>query len=340
MKAATTYTRPPEKLPAARKSPGQKKAANDPSKMDRAGKPTSAAEPPIYTLIPVSVLRCALFGVAAEGDEVADFTPVIVDRRLTGAEIRYKGPYLNQDHLKLWQACLFLAQETVGLNGDRFAISNFADLLRLSGRSAGDSRQYNRAWELLKDLASAKVEISTSRTSYFGSLILEVAKDKSSGRVAIHMSSTLKQFMSNETLSNDIMRLAGLGKDQLASWLHNYYASQKDPPKLTVSEIKTLSGSRLELPQLRQRLKKAMAKLKNKDGIRPLITDFKLDEKPDVLHVTKVPTTVDMRMADTAAAAAFERRRTAEAVKRERDKDRSRFRTQSEINRPRGTVVT
>src|SRR5690606_36218860 len=119
-----------------------------------------------------SVLRCALYGVASEGDEVADFTPVIIDRRLTGAEIRYKGPYLNQDHLKLWQACLFLAQKTVSLNGDKFAVSNVADLLRLSGRSAGDSRQYRRMWELLKDLSSAKVEISTSRTNYFGSLIL------------------------------------------------------------------------------------------------------------------------------------------------------------------------
>src|SRR5699024_604303 len=123
-----------------------------------------------------------------------------------------------------------------------------------------------------------------------------------------------------ETLSNDIMRLAGLGKDQLASWLHNYFASQKDPPKLTVSEIKTLSGSRLELPQLRQRLKKAMAKLK--DGDRPLITDFKLDEKTDTLHVTKAPTTVDMRTADAVASAAFERRKTAEAVKQDRDKGR------------------
>jgi len=241
--------------------------------------------------------------------------------------------------LKLWQACLFLAQETVGLNGDKFAISNFADLLRLSGRSAGDSRQYDRAWELLKELASAKVEISTSRTNYFGSLILEVTKDKSSGQVAIHMSGTLKQFMSNETLSNDIMRLAGLGKDQLASWLHNYYASQRDPPKLTVSEIKTLSGSRLELPQLRQRLKKAMAKLKKNDGIRPLITDFMLDKKTDILHVTKVPTTVDMRTADAAAAVVFERRRSADAAKRDRSKSPSKFMTQGEINRPCGSLV-
>ncbi|MFD1043462.1 hypothetical protein [Pseudoxanthomonas kaohsiungensis] len=317
MKTAKTFTQSPVKVPI--------------------GQEPSADEPALYTQIPVSVLRCALFGVSDKGDDVADFTKVTVDRRLTGAEIRYKGPHLNQDHLKLWQACLFLAQETVGLNGDKFAISNTADLLRLSGRSTGDSRQYNRVWELLKDLVSAKVEISTSRTSYFGSLILEVAKDKPSGRIDIHMSGTLKQFMSNETLSNDMLRLAGLGKDQLASWLHNYYASQKEPPKLSISEIKSLSGSQLKLPQLRQRVKKAMAKLKC--GSRPLITDFKLDETFDTLHVTKNPTTVDMRAADAVAAAAFEKRKAADAMRRERDKTGSRFKTQGEVNRPSANVV-
>lgn len=288
-----------------------------------------------HALVPVSVLRCALFGVSFSGKTETDYVDVIVDRRLTGADIRYKGPHLNQDHLKIWQACIFLAKETVDLNGDKFIVSNFADLLRLSGRSTGDSRQYAKAWQLLNDLTDAKVEISTSRVDYVGSLILEVVKDKTSGRVVIHMSEYLKNFMSNETLSNDMMRLAGLGRDQLAAWLHNYYASQKDPPKLTVSEIKELSGSTLDLPRLRQRLKKAMGKLQG--GIRPLVVSWRLDGKTDTLHVKKVATTVDMRAAEAAAAAKFERRRAAET--RESDKARKKFKTQSEINKPRGMVV-
>lgn len=330
MKATKTFTRPPKKKPVDENS-----LADDSAKKKPVYKDSPEVESPLYTLIPVSVLRCALFSVGADGDEVADFTPVIVDRRLTGAEIRYKGPYLNQDHLKIWQACIFLAQETVGLNGDRFIVSNLADLLRLSGRSTGDNRQYRRAWQLLKDLASAEVEISTSRTNYFGRLILEVVHDKPSGRIAIHMSEYLRQFMSNETLSNDMLRLAGLGKDQLASWLHNYYASQKDPPKLTVSEIKELSGSRLDLPRLRQRIKIAMGKLEG--GIRPLVLEWKLDKKSDTLWVKKVATTVDMRAAEAAAAAAFARRMAAEARKKEQE--RKRFKTQSDINQPRGGVV-
>lgn len=288
-----------------------------------------------HTLVPVSVLRCALFGVSVSGKAETDYVDVIVDRRLTGADIRYKGPHLNQDHLKIWQACIFLAKETVDLNGDKFIVSNFADLLRLSGRSTGDSRQYAKAWQLLNDLTDAKVEISTSRVDYVGSLILEVVKDKPSGRVVIHMSEYLKNFMSNETLSNDMMRLAGLGRDQLAAWLHNYYASQKDPPKLTVSEIKELSGSTLDLPRLRQRLKKAMEKLEG--GIRPLVVSWRLDSKTDTLHVKKVATTVDMRAAEAAAAAKFERRRAAEA--RQSDRSRRKFKTQAEINSPRGKVV-
>lgn len=326
MKATKTFTHPSKKNPAVK---------DFPTSAPPADKDSPGAESPLYTLIPVSVLRCALFSVGAGGDDVADFTPVIVDRRLTGAEIRYKGPYLNQDHLKIWQACIFLAQETVGLNGDKFIVSNMADLLRLSGRSAGDNRQYRRAWALLKDLASAEVEISTSRTNYFGRLILEVVHDKPSGRIVIHMSEYLRQFMSNETLSNDMLRLAGLGKDQLASWLHNYYASQKDPPKLTIGEIKELSGSKLDLPRLRQRITAAMKKLQG--GIRPLILDWSLDRKTDTLIVKKAATTVDMRAAEAAAAAAFARRMAAEA--REKERERKRFKTQAEHNRPRGGVV-
>ncbi len=333
MKTAKTFTRPSSKKPSSKDFPAKEQHAEDPAKKEKS---SLTDEAPLYTLVPVSVLRCALFGVGIDGDEVTDFTPVIVDRRLTGAEIRYKGPYLNQDHLKLWQACIFLARETVGLNGDQFIVTNFADLLRLSGRSTGDSRQYRRTWKLLKDLGSAEVEISTSRVNYFGRLILEAVYDKATGKTVIQMSQYLKQFMSNETLSNDMLRLAGLGKDQLASWLHNYYASQKEPPKLTVSEIKELSGSKLDLPRLRQRIKGAMGKLKG--GMRPLVLDWKLDKKTDTLFVKKAATTVDMRAAEAAAAAAFARRMAAEAKNRERAK--KSFKTQAEHNRPgRGVVL-
>lgn len=284
-----------------------------------------------HTLVPVSVVRSALFGVGARGEESRDRV-IGSDKRL-GASVKYSGPYLNQDHFKVWQACVYMARSADGMGGEKFVVSNFADLLRLCGRDPGQSRRYAQTWKLLKDLQKANVEIETGRVSYVGSLVLEATTDKETGRLVIHLSSNLAQFMSNETLSNDMLRLAGLGKDQLAAWLHNYYASQKDPPPLTVTEIQKLSGTKLDMPRLRQRLKKALIRLQG--GIRPLIVSWRIDKQNDIVWVTKNATTVDMRTPDAVAQAAIAKRRAASKLG---GKPKS-FVSQAEHNAPRGKVV-
>ncbi len=263
-----------------------------------------------HTLVPVSMVRSALFGVGISGEKSNDRV-IVVDKRL-GAEVKYSGPYLNQDHFKVWQACVYMARTTGGMNGEKFVVSNFADLLRLCGSDPGDTPRYTKMWGLLKDLQKANVEIETGRVSYVGSLILEASKDKESGKLVIHLSSNLAQFMSNETLSNDMLRLAGLGRDQLAAWLHNYYASQKDPPPLTVAEIQKLSGTKLDMPRLRQRLKKALNKLQG--GIRPLIVKWRITKETDVVHVVKNSTVVDMRTPSAVAEAANKKRKEAKKM--------------------------
>jgi len=264
-----------------------------------------------HTLVPVSVVRSALFGVGIRGAKVTD-KAIPVDKRLGNVQVIYSGPYLNQDHFKVWQACIYLARKAEGLNGEKFVVSNFADLVRLCGADPGDSQRYKKTWKLLEDLVDAKVSIETGRVSYRGHLILEATRDKKTAKLVINLSSNLAQFMSNETLNNDMLRLAGLGRDQLAAWLHNYYASQKDPPPLTVAEIQKLSGTKLDMPRLRQRLKKAFKKLQG--GIRPLIVKWRIAKDTDVVHVVKSPTVVDMRTADAVAVAANRKRQEAQKV--------------------------
>ena len=284
-----------------------------------------------HTLVPVSIVRSALFGVGVKGDESKDRL-IAADKRLGNIEVKYSGPYLNQEHFKVWQACVYMARSADGMSGEKFVVSNFADLLRLCGQNPGDSQRYAQTWKLLDDLVNAKIAIETGRVSYRGSLILEASKDKDTAKFVIHLSSNLAQFMSNETLSNDMLRLAGLGKDQLAAWLHNYYASQKDPPPLTIAEIQKLSGTKLDMPRLRQRLKKAFTRLQG--GIRPLILSWRIDKENDLVLVTKNPTTVDMRTSDAAAQAA-NAKRTAEAKRGSKPKG---FITQAQHNAPRGLV--
>ena len=323
----TTSSLPKSRKQNKRSSPKSDASDVSPEVAEQANSALAKGFAP-HTLVPVSVVRSALFGVGATGEERKELT-IAVDKRL-GAEVRYSGPYLNQDHFKVWQACVYMAKGAGGLNGQPFVVSNFADLLRLCGRDPGESRRYAQTWKLLRDLQRANIEIETGRVSYVGSLILEANRDKESGKLVINLSANLAQFMSNETLSNDMLRLAGLGKDQLAAWLHNYYASQKDPPPLTVAEIKKLSGTKLDMPRLRQRLKRALARLQG--GIRPLVIEWRIDSATDLVYVTKNPTTVDMRTPDAVAQAAIARRRSTE---KEKSKPKL-FRTQGEINAPTG----
>lgn len=283
------------------------------------------------------MVRSSLFGVSVSGEKVTDKL-IPVDKRLGDVVVKYSGPYLNQDHFKVWQACIYLAKSTTGLNGDSFIVSNFADLVRLCGGNPGDTLRYRKTWKLLQDLVKAEIAIDTSRVEYRGRLILEAAKHNETKKLVINLSANLAQLLSNETLSNDILRLAGLGRDQLASWLHNYYASQKDPPPLTVAEIQKLSGTKLDMPRLRQRLKKAFEKLEG--GIRPLIVKWRIAEDTDVVHVVKNPTVVDMRTPDAVAAAAvLARRKVSGAEAREKEREKKRFKTQADHNRPNGKVV-
>ena len=282
-----------------------------------------------HTGVPVSVVRSALFGVGEKGEFLHD-RMIDVDKRLGVATIKYTGPYLNQDHFKVWQATLYLAKAGGGSIGEDFLVSNFADLVRLCGSDPGDSQRNKRTWELLKDLIKANVEIQTTRVEYSGNLLREAVRHEESGLLLLNLNARLVNLLSNETLSNDILRLAGLGKDRLAAWLHNYYASQKEPPLLTVSEIQKLCGTKLDLPRLRQRLKRAFKKLEG--GDRPLVDKWRIDKATDVVYVEKNPTTVDMRTPEAIAQGSNARR---QATEKSMNKSK-RFGPQNGPNAPTG----
>lgn len=282
---------------------------------NKSAKPSSAA---ISTQVPVSILRSALFSSSASGPYRHD-EKIISDKRLAGTQIFYTGPHLSQEHFKVWQALVYLAKLGSGLTGDIVYVSNFVQLLELCGRQTRDHKQYKKVFALMVDLTKANVQISTSRQAYSGSLVWEASREilgvgsRERPRVYFRMNGTLAQFLSNETLSNDIMRLASLGKDQLAAWLHNYYATQKVPPLLTVEELRLLSGSSLKLPQFKQRLKTAFPRLR--DGAAPLIKNWRIDPSTDVVYVEKNPTVVDMRSPEAVRATEFEKWKAERALK-------------------------
>lgn len=278
---------------------------------------STSSSPVPTTLVPVSLLRSSLFGISGEGKHIQNETIIPSDKRLAGAEIRYTGPYLTQEHFKVWQACIYLSQQAGNKIGTDITVANFKELLELCGRNTRDYRQYKKIYELMNDMVGAKLNVSTWRVEYAGTLISEISRDRATfddegaqtfmedlainkkgpSTVRFRLNSMLAQFLSNETLKNDILRHAEIGRDQLASWLHNYYATHKDPPPLTVQELITLCQSPLDPPQFKVRLQRSLQKLTK--GIRPLITKWTIDQD-NLVRVEKCPTTVDMRSPDQA----------------------------------------
>lgn len=280
-------------------------------------KKSTESSPVLSTLVPVSLLRSSLFGISGEGKQIQNETIIPSDKRLAGAEIKYTGPYLTQEHFKVWQACIYLSQQPGNKIGGDITVANFTELLFLCGRNTRDYRQYKKVYELMNDMVGAKLNVSTWRVEYAGTLISEISRDretsddegaqtfmedlainkKGPSTVRFRLNNMLAQFLSNETLKNDLIRHAEIGRDQLASWLHNYYATHKDPPPLTVQELIDLCQSPLDPPQFKARLQRSLNKLTT--GIRPLITKWTIDQD-NIVRVEKLPTTVDMRTPDQA----------------------------------------
>lgn len=181
--------------------------------------------------------------------------------------------------------------------GEQFIIP-VTDLMRAMGQTYRDHDQRKRAWRLLEDLSQASIRLTSHRSRYVGALVFSVLHEEATGRMAIRLNPDLAQLLSDEVLQNDMLRVLGFGRNQIAIWLHNYYASHKTPPALPVRELQRLCGTSLDLPRFRQRLRGALDRLK--EGVRPLLVSWTIDDR-DIVRVEKIPTQVKLLPAAVKA---------------------------------------
>lgn len=239
--------------------------------------------------IPLGMIRSALFSVSLNGER-AFRKKIDVENGPLDIRLEYTGPHLNQDHFKAWQAAIHLAKERGGMLGEQFVVP-VTQLMKAMGQNYRDHDQRLRAWRLLSDLTEANVDLYSVRSKYKAPLVFSLLHEEASGKMAIRLNPDLAQLLSDEVLQNDMLRVLGLGRNQIAIWLHNYYASHKTPPALPVKELQRLCGTSLDLPRFRQRLRGALDRLKG--GVRPLIVSWQIDER-DMVSVEKIPTQVKL----------------------------------------------
>lgn len=207
--------------------------------------------------IPNAVLRGSLFTVSK--------TRTIAKNRellaaVEGIEIRFKGERFNQTDLDVWEMLLHLARLQPLGNRVEFSAHEF---LKALGRLTGKS-QHEQLKEEIARLRSGTVEITWTekRKTFLGGLIEKAYRDEDTQRYVVIFDYKMLGLYENGYSHIDWNQRQALGSNNLAKWLHGFYATHAEPFPYKVETIKTLCGSTAkELKKFRQTLKSALNEL-------------------------------------------------------------------------------
>lgn len=304
---------------------------------------TSEAKQPALARLPLSIARSDLFSVAPRGEYK---TNVMLNtaKRGVSATIRYRGPHLNMEHFRAWQAIMYIAERSDALGGQPFNVSA-AEVLRFMGKDPKDKAQKKLLWALMVDLKATAVEIQSNGISWVDSLIGPFKKNDRTKQLIIQLGIDVeKELVDREVLRNDVSRVGELGRYYLAIWLHGFISSQssrsdKKPTRhiFDVDELRLMCGTQVkERRHFVRELDKALTRLK--EGDRNLVVDWGW-QAGDTKKVWVKKSHTLVKMLVETPEVAVEREKSEKEKERAEPPRRKRFRTQGEINAPRGLVT-
>ena len=292
--------------------------------------------------LPLSIARSALFSVAPSGPS-SKHRVIPTAKKGVNAAITYTGPHLSMEHFRLWQSLLFLADQRGQLGGDEFDVS-LSEVLRHMGKTYKDKELKQKVFDVLTELKAAVVTVTSDRVRYESNSLIDVAKlDLSSRMLTVRFGEAIAaKLLDREILRNDIARSRELKRHHLAIWMHGFISSQasrsdKKETKHTfsVDELRRLCGSQAkERRHFCEDLGRALERLK--DGENPLVKHWGWDDarKKSKVIVTKSHTLV--KLMEESPEVARERERAQQGKKLAA---KPRFKTQGEINSPKGGLV-
>ena len=263
-KAAAAFERPAEDVPAT---------------------PT-AVQLPIWPepvrAVPNGFLRSALFGAIAKGKRrYIDGEQLAA---LDGVEIRYTGQRLDQGDLDVWASLLHAVR--LQKLGSQCRLTSYA-LLKLMGKTDTGKNRMTLNKRITRLVASA-LAVKQGRYTYIGSLVAGAAKDEETQEWVIELDAKLRPlFAADQFTQVEWAVRHELDGQQLAQWMHGFYASHAKPFPMKVETLLSLSGSENTEPRSsRQKLRKAL------DAVAEASTangqPFSYDIRGDLVHVQKL----------------------------------------------------
>ena len=231
--------------------------------------------------VPNGFLRSALFGAIAKGRRryINGEDLAAID----GVTIRYKGERLDQGDLDVWESVLHAVrlQEL----GSQCRLTSYA-LLKLMGLTDTGKNRVTLQNRIERLVANA-LTVKQGRYTYIGSLISFAAKDEDTQEWVIELDPRLRPvFAADQFTQIEWAVRHALNGQQLAQWLHGFYASHAKPYPMKVDTLLSLSGGENADPYSgKQKLRKALdavavASASHGEG-------FRYDIRGDLVHVEK-----------------------------------------------------
>lgn len=192
--------------------------------------------------VPNLVLRSALFGLHSKNQPRFHAERVEVPCQ-RGATIIYSGKQLDQGDFDVWMAVLHAARHQA--LGGECRVTAYRLLMILGLTDTGRNRDILAG--RLDRLVSGRVDILMDGGSFSGGLISSLTRNPVAVGYVISLSPNLIILYDQYTRINWAVRRALRGQ-QLAQWLHGYYASHAQPYPLRLATMSRLCGSRITRP--------------------------------------------------------------------------------------------
>lgn len=210
--------------------------------------------PDAVRAVPNGFLRSALFGAIAKGRRRYMERELVAS--VEGVEIRYTGQRLDQGDLDVWATVLHItrAQDL----GNECRVTAYQFLKMLEKTDTGSNRE--TLDKRLSRMKATGLDVKVGKFSYEGSLIDEVYRAEETREYVIRLNSKISKLFSGDQFTQfDWEVRHALNGQQLAQWLHGFYASHANPLPMRMETLLKLSGSEdLNPRSAQQTLRKAL----------------------------------------------------------------------------------
>lgn len=231
--------------------------------------------------VPNAVLRGSLFTVT-KTREVFKKRELLA--AVEGIEVRFMGIRFNQTDLDVWEMLLHLARMQPLGNKVEFTANSF---LKALGRHTGDT-QHEQLKEEISRLIGGVVEVTWTKEkkTFGGALVTSFYRDEETQRYVVVFDKKMLALYEGGYSHIDWEQRAALGSNNLAKWLHGFYATHAEPFPYKVETLKKLCGSTTKaLWEFRRMLKKALDELVAVGAIKGWEISW-----DDLVRIENVPT--------------------------------------------------